>query len=47
MAAKNPTRLERLPNDLPKRRRFLDRVAREGELRVYYEASYPSSRLFT
>ena len=38
-AAKNPTRLERLPNDLPKLKRFLDRLAREGALRVCYEAS--------
>src|SRR5688500_605215 len=37
--AKNPTRLERLPNDLPKLKRFLDRTARGGELRVCYEAS--------
>jgi transposase len=34
-----PTRLERLPNDLAKLRRFLDRLAREGELRACYEAS--------
>ena len=34
MAAKNPTRLERIPNDLPKLKRFLDGVARDGELRV-------------
>jgi transposase len=39
MPAKNPTRLERLPNDLPKLKRFLARVARDGELRVCYEAS--------
>jgi hypothetical protein len=38
-AAKNPTRLERIPNDLPKLKRFLDRLARDGELRVCYEAS--------
>jgi transposase len=38
-AAKNPTRLERLPNDLPKLKRFLDRLARDGALRVCYEAS--------
>jgi len=31
-AAKNPTRLERLPNDLPKLKWFLDRFARDGEL---------------
>ena len=39
MAAKNPARLERLPNDLPKLKRYLDRLARDGELRVCYEAS--------
>ena len=39
MTAKSPTRLERRPNDLPKLKRFLDRVARDGELRVCYEAS--------
>lgn len=38
-AAKSPTRLERLPNDLPKLKRFLDRVARDSDLRVCYEAS--------
>ena len=38
-AAKNPTRLERLPNDLPTLKRFLDRLARDGDLRVCYEAS--------
>jgi transposase len=37
--AKTPTRLERLPNDLPKLKRFLDRLARDGELRACYEAS--------
>ena len=39
MAAKTPTRLERLPNDLPKLKRFLDRLARDGALRVCYGAS--------
>ena len=39
MTAKNPTRLERRPNDLPKLKRFLDRAARAGELRACYEAS--------
>jgi transposase len=34
-----PTRLERLPNDLPKLKRFLDRLARDGDLRACYEAS--------
>lgn len=34
-----PTRVERLPNDLTKRRRFCERVAAEGELRACYEAS--------
>ncbi|MBA2687349.1 MAG: transposase, partial [Gemmatimonadaceae bacterium] len=37
--AKVPTRLERLPNDLPKLKRFLDRLAEDGELRACYEAS--------
>ena len=37
--AKIPTRLERLPNDLSKLKRWLDRVARTGELRACYEAS--------
>jgi transposase len=37
--AKTPTRLERLPNDLVKLRRFLERLARDGELRTCYEAS--------
>src|SRR4051812_39854276 len=33
-AAKTPTRLERLPNDLPKLKRWLTRVAQGGELRA-------------
>ena len=37
--AKVPTRLERLPNDLPKLKRWLDRVARDGAVRACYEAS--------
>lgn len=37
--AKTPTRLDRLANDLPKLKRWLDRVARDGELRICYEAS--------
>ena len=37
--AKTPTRLERLPNDLPKLKKWLDRVAREGEVHACYEAS--------
>lgn len=36
---KAPTRLDRLPNDLPKLKKWLDRVARDGELRICYEAS--------
>ena len=31
-AAKAPTRLERLPNDLPKLKKWIQRVAREGEI---------------
>lgn len=37
--AKTATRVERLPNELPKLKRFLDRLARDGELRACYEAS--------
>ena len=37
--AKTPTRLERLPNDLPKLKKWFDRVATQGELRACYEAS--------
>ncbi len=37
--AKTPTQLERLPNDLPKLKKWLDRRARDGELRACYEAS--------
>jgi transposase len=37
--AKAPNRVERLPNDLVKLKRLLDRLARDGELRACYEAS--------
>ncbi len=37
--AKTPTRLDRLPNDLPKLKKWLDRIARDGEIRACYEAS--------
>lgn len=37
--AKVPTRLDRLPNDLAKLKRWMERVARDGELRACYEAS--------
>ncbi len=37
--AKTPTRLDRLPNDLPKLKKWLERVARDGEVRACYEAS--------
>jgi transposase len=39
VGAKAPTRLERLPNDLPKLKKWLERVARGGEVRACYEAS--------
>jgi transposase len=39
MGAKSPTRLERLPNDLPKLKKWIDRVARDGDIRACYEAS--------
>lgn len=37
--AMTPTRLDRLPNDLAKLKRFLDRLDERGELRACYEAS--------
>jgi transposase len=37
--ANAPTRLERLPNDLAKLKKWIDRVARDGEIRACYEAS--------
>ncbi len=37
--AKSPTRLDRLPNDLPKLKKWLERVSRDGEVRACYEAS--------
>ncbi len=37
--AKNAARVDRLSNDLPKLKRWLDRAARDGELRACYEAS--------
>ena len=37
--AKSPTHVDRLPNDLLKLKRFLERIARDGELRACYEAS--------
>ena len=37
--AKAPTQLDRLPHDLAKLQRYLERVARGGELRACYEAS--------
>ena len=39
VAAATPTRLDRLPNDLAKLRRFVERVGRDAELRIWYEAS--------
>lgn len=39
VTAKTATRVDRLPNDAAKLRRYLERVARDGELRVCYEAS--------
>jgi transposase len=37
--AKAPTRVDRLANDLPKVKRYLERIARDGEVRACYEAS--------
>src|SRR3990172_5962232 len=38
-----PTRVERLPNDLAKLRRFCERLAVQGEVRACYEASVATS----
>ena len=37
--AKTVTRVDKLPNDLPKVKRYLERIARDGELRVCYDVS--------
>ena len=37
--AKAPTRLERLPNELPKLKKWMERLARDGEIQACYEAS--------
>src|SRR5690349_17844600 len=37
--AETPTQLERFPNDLAQLKKWLDRRARDGELRACYEAS--------
>ena len=37
--AKSPARLDRLPNDLPKLKKWRERVTRDGEIRACYEAS--------
>jgi len=37
--AKTPTRLEKLANDLPKLRKWIERIARDGEIHACYEAS--------
>jgi transposase len=37
--AKTATRVDRLPNDRPKLQRYLERTARDGEVRACYEAS--------
>ena len=37
--AKAPTRVERLPNELPRLKKWMERIARDGELQACYEAS--------
>ena len=37
--AATPDRVDRLPNDLPKLKRYLERLAGQGPLRAVYEAS--------
>ena len=41
--AKTPTRLDRLANDLPKLKRWLDRIARDGELRSVTKRAVPDT----
>ena len=36
---KTPTRLEKLANDLPKLKKWIERIARDGEIHACYEAS--------
>ena len=43
-SAKAPTRLEKLANDLPKLKKWIERVAREGEIHACYEASGARAR---
>ena len=38
-AAKVPTRLDKLPNELPKLQQWIARLARDGEIHACYEAS--------
>ena len=38
-SAKTPMRLEKLANDLPERKKWLERIAHEGEIHACYEAS--------
>ena len=38
-SANTPTRLERLPNDLPTLQQWIARVARDGEMHACYEVS--------
>jgi len=37
--AKAPTQVDRLPNDIPKLKRYLERIQARGEIRACYEAS--------
>jgi transposase len=37
--APTPTRVDQIPNEMPKLRRYLDRVGREGAIQACYEAS--------
>ena len=38
-SAKTPTRLDKLANDLPKLKKWIERIARDGEIHACYEAS--------
>ena len=44
-SAKAPTRLEKLPNELPKLKKWIERLARDGAVQACYEASWTSPEL--
>ena len=43
-SAKTPTRMDRLPNDLPKLKKWIERVARDGEIHACRAAAAAPDR---